>query len=162
MIGAEQGRKFNIGALGEEGVVFDGRAKSRKINRFCIGNKMHTMWVAHAHRCRVTGKRQVQCVNCRCQGHLAPHQLRRTHVHPNAAIQPFGPQMPAVCHQINRSTPRAPHDIIRHTARGIATGPGAAAIAVPEIQRKISHFAAANFGQLVKPHAAMPVAQGPC
>ena len=98
VIGAEQGRKFNIGALGEESVVFDGRAKSRKINRFCIGNKMHTMWVAHAHRCRLTGKRQVQCVNRRCQGHLAPHQLRRTHVHPNAAIHPFGPQMPAVCH----------------------------------------------------------------
>ena len=160
-VGADQAGKLHIGALGEQGVMLIARADQRQVHILGVLDEEHAMRVAHAQRDRIARQGQVGSIDRLGQRHLGPVELRLPHVHRHPAIRQAHRRQPAALgDQRNRLRARARHDVVRHAARGIAAGPGPAAIIVPEIQREIGRVAVADLGQLVEANAPVAVAQG--
>ena len=78
--------KFDIGALGEQRVVFGAGAFGGQVDGLGVGDEEHAMRVAHAHGGGIAGKRQVQGVDGMRQRDLGPIELRMAHVDADPAI----------------------------------------------------------------------------
>ena len=140
--------------------MLEPRAVFGRVHRSGVGDEEHAMRVAHAHRDRIAGQRQVQRVNRARQRHVPPVKLRRTHVD---ADQPIGAapgcQRAMRGHQRDLIAAKFGHDAIRDAAGGVAAGFRTRAVGVPEIKGEVRVIGVPDLGQLVEPDATMPVAQ---
>ena len=162
VVRGQQAGEFNIGALGKQRVMFDDRAKAGHRRGLGLGYEKHAMRVAHTHGGRRAVNRQGPQIGRAGQRHIGPFQQRRAHIYPNFAILAMGGQKAARGGNGDGVAPSFIQHQMRHTARGIATSPGAAAIIVPEIQPDIGGVMGIEFGQLVKPDPALGIAHGLC
>jgi hypothetical protein len=145
---------FGLEAMGEA-AAFVGQ-----IHRLGVGHEEHAMRVAHAHGGRIAGQRQVHKVGRAGERHPLPVEDRRAHVDADAAIvQPPGAKIAARGPQGQPVAAQPGHDQIGDAARGVAAGPGARAVGIPEIQRHVGGIMIADFGKLVEADAPVPVAQ---
>ncbi len=104
----------------------------------------------------------MQMIDLARQRDRPPVQLRLAHVHPDLTVAaPFGPQTTACGDQRQMVGPKVAHQMVGHTAGGIAAGPGLAAVGIPEHQPETHPVGIGDLGQLVKPHTPVPIAQRP-